>query len=485
MRCDRLSGQSTRVDHLARSVRERAVPGHWTFLLGSVSAACLTVLVVTGIFLVVYYDPSSQTVTYHGTFGPLQGVEMSKALNSTLHISLDVRGGLLMRQAHHWAALVLAASLTLHMLSIFFTGAFRRPRHWRWVLLFVVFLLALAGGWSGYALPDDALSGTGLRIFEGILIGTPVVGTWLTGLIFGGEFPGEIVTHLYWVHVLVVPLALLPVLGLRLRLLYQQRPAQYAGPGRTEDNVVGLPFRAAAVRAAGLFVVSAGLLFAMGGLLTVAPVWLYGPSSPSYASAGSQPDWYTGFLDGALRLSPGWDVTWRGATLPLGVLLPQALVGSFLLIVAIYPFLERRLTGDRSAHNILDRPRDAPRRTGVGVAGLVFFGTLWTAAGSDVIATHFHISFESEVEVLRCTLIVGPILAYWLTRQICLGLQARDHDVVRHGVETGRLFRRPDGGYAEARSPLAGERWRLSAAEMKCTGGQCAPARDHAKGRLT
>ncbi len=442
----------TRLGRLRRRLEARAVPVHWTFLLGTVSAACLAVLVVTGVYLLLYYDPSNDRIIYHGSYAPLRGVEMSRAYASTLRISFDLRAGLLMRQAHHWAALTLLASLMLQMLSAFFTGGFRRPRRWVWVLLGVIFVLALAAGWSGYGLPDDTLAGTGQRIVEGITIGFPFVGRLLTGWLFGGEFPSRILTHLYWLHVLLVPLALGLVIAVRMRLAAQHEPAQFAGPGRTEDNVVGLPWIGAAVRAAGLFFATVGLLFGLAGTLTVAPVWLNGPASPSDASAGGQPDWYTSFLDGALRLVPShWEVTGPGGTWPLAVLVPMVVVGLFLAVIVAYPFIEERITGDRRDHNLLDRPRDAPHRTALGVAGLVFYGTLWAAAGSDVIATHLHVSFETQVDILRVALVAGPVLAYAVTRGVCLGLQDRDRDVAEHGHETGQLVRRPDGGFEEVR----------------------------------
>ncbi len=427
------------------------------------------VLAITGVYMLFYYDPSNQTVRYQGSYSQLHGIEMSRALDSTLFLSLEVRGGLLVRQAHHWAALVLPASLMLQMLSIFFTGGFRRPRHWAWVLICGIFLLALAGGWSGYALPDDSLSGTGLRIVEGITVGIPLAGPWVTGLLFGGEFPGQIVSHLYWLHVLVVPLALAPVIALRLRQIYKHRPAQFAGHGRTEDNLVGLRLPAAAVRAGGLFIITVGLLLVMAGTMTIDPVWLYGPASPANASAGSQPDWYTAFLDGALRLVPsGWEFTTLGGTWPVGILMPQALIGIFLTIVVLYPFLEARATGDRrahGAHDFLERPRDASIRTGLGVAGLVFYGTLLAASSTDIVATQFHIAFETQVYVLRATLVIGPIVAFAVTRSICLGLQAHDREIVEQSAQTGMLIRRPDGGYEAVRRPIeAGEHWRLAAA---------------------
>src|SRR5690606_30916224 len=191
----------------------------------------------------------------------------------------------------------------VQMVVTFFTGGFRRPRRGSWVLLFLVFLMSLAAGWSGYALPDDLLSGTGLRIVEGITLGIPVVGTWLTDLLFGGGFPGRIIETLYALHVLVFPAALVLFLALRIRSAWHRRTPQFPGPGRTQQNVVGLPlFPQMATRATGMLLAVSGLIVAVSATVTVAPVWLYGPSSPGDASAGSQPDWYTGFRDGALRL---------------------------------------------------------------------------------------------------------------------------------------------------------------------------------------
>lgn len=418
---------SRRVGPLVEGLRHRACPNHWSFLFGVVALACLVLLVVTGLVLMLFYSPSSAVFRYQGSYPPLRGVAMSRAFESTLHISLDVRGGLLVRQAHHWAALVLPAALILQMLSTFFTGAFRRPRHWSWVLLFGVFTLTLVSGWSGYGLPDDALSGTGLRIVQGVTLGIPLVGTWLTWILFGGEFPGEIIAHLYGVH-LVAPAALVVLVALRSRFAYRHRPPQFPGPGRSEDDVVGLPlWPTAAARAAGLFFLTLGLLVLMAATLTISPVWRYGPSSPGNAYANSQPDWYTAFLDGALRLvPPGWEFAWLGRTWTLAVLVPLGIVGLFLALVAAWPFIEGWISGDRREHHLLDRPRDMPARTGIGAAGMTFYGTLWLAASADLVATQFRVSFNGVIWFLRVVLLLGPLLAYALTRRICLGLQASD-----------------------------------------------------------
>lgn len=436
-------------------VRHRVAPVHWTTLLGAVSAACFAVLAVTGAALLFSYQPSAERLVYAGTYAPLRGVEMSRAYYSVLHLSLEVRGGLLVRQTHHWAALILPASLTLQMLVAFFTGGFRRPRRSAWVLLCLVFLLTLGGGWSGYGLPDDSLAGTGLRIVEGITVGIPYVGPWLTAALFGDAFPGVVVTRLYWVHVVVVPVALAVVLLARMVVIRRNLPAQLPGPGRSEANLVGLPRASVLARQVGMFLVATGLLVGIGGTVAIAPVWLYGPSSATSASAGSQPDWYTSFLDGALRLvPPGWEVT-VGGTWPLAVLLPQVLVAGFLTVVVLYPYLEAWTTKDRRDHHVLDRPRDAPNRTALGVAGLTFYGSLWAAGATDIVTTQLHLAFELQVYALRTGLVVGPPLAFVVTRWVCRGLLERERDVRTQGLETGIIVRSTTGDYSERHLPPA------------------------------
>lgn len=444
--------------------RTRVVPLRWSNLFGVAAMACLVIVFITGVFLMFVYVPSSEQVRYDGTYPPLVDIEMSRAYASTLAISFDIPGGLLMRQAHHWAALLLPATVILQILVSFFTGAFRRPRRSSWVLLFLVFVMSLAAGWSGYALPDDLLSGTGLRIVEGITLGIPFIGTWLKDLLFGGGFPGRIIENLYPLHVLIFPTALVLFLALRIRSAYRRRPAQLPGAGRTKQNVVGLPlFPQMATRAGGMFLAVCGLIVAVSATVTIAPIWLYGPSSPGDASAGSQPDWYTGFLDGALRLiPPGWEVEWLGRTWTLAVIMPLAVVGLFLLLVACYPFLEEWITGDHREHHLLDRPRNAPGRTAIGVAAMTFYGALWGAASADLIATHFSIGLEQTIHFFQAAAIVGPILAFDITRRIATGLQRKDQELLLHGYETGRIVRMPGGEYIEVHSELTPhERWRL------------------------
>lgn len=471
------------VGKVVDALRPRRVPLHWTNLFGVVALACVAVLFVTGAILMIFYAPSSERVVYHGGYAPLVGQEVSRAYASMLAISFDVPGGLLLRQLHHWAGLLLPAAVIMQLVVTFFTGAFRRPRRFAWVLLFLVLIASLAGGWSGYALPDDMLSGTGLRIVQGIVLGIPVVGTWATTLLFGSGFPGAIIENLYVVHVVLVPAALVALLVARARAAYRTRPPQFAGPGRTEDNVVGVPLLTGGLaRASGLFAAVVGLLLLIAATVRVAPIWVYGPSDPGNATAGSQPDWYTGFLDGALRLvPPGWEFEWLNTTWTLAVLVPLAVVGAFLLLVMVYPYLEEWITRDRRDHHILDRPRNAATRTGIGVAGIVFYGVLWGAASADVAATALHLSIESLIVVLQLALLAGPLLAFELTRRICIGLQRKDRERLLHGFETGRIVRLPGGEYAELHAPLDRyERWRIAAYEP----APVEPARPDADGRM-
>ncbi|MFD5213964.1 cytochrome bc complex cytochrome b subunit [Microbacterium sp. NPDC058345] len=455
-----------RIGDVAARLRRHVVPTHWTSLFGVVTLACLVVVAVSGLWLMFFYTPSSDATTYTGGHAPLHGTDVSKAFASTMRITFDVPGGLLIRQAHHWSALLLPGAIIMQILTTYFTGAFRRPRRGMWLLLLLIFIVSLAGGWSGYALPDDLLSGTGLRIVEGIALGIPFVGTPLTFLLFGGEFPGRIIEHLYPLHVAIVPAALIVLVAARAFAAWRHRPPQFPGIGRTEQNVVGVPLQVAAGRAMGLFALTSGLVVLIAATVTVNPVWLYGPSSPGDASAGSQPDWYTGFLDGALRLvPPGWEFVWLDRTWTLAVIAPLLVVAAYFLAVAAYPFVEEWITGDRRDHHLLDRPRNAPTRTAIGVAGIVFYGVLWLAASADVLATHLHVSFEQVIITLQVTLLAGPPLAFFIAHRFCLALQRKDRDILRHGYETGRVLRLPGGEYVEEHLPVSdAERMRLAPA---------------------
>jgi len=432
---------------------KKAFPDHWSFLLGEIALYSFAVLVLTGVFLTLFFKPSAADIVYQGSLTRLRGVHMSEAYASTLRLSFDVRGGLLMRQIHHWAAVLFLGSMLIHMLRIFFTGAFRKPREISYLLGITLMILGIVEGFAGYSLPDDLLSGTGLRIAQGVVQSIPVAGTYLSFFMFGGTFPGEdLIPRLYIVHVLLVPgimLALVPLHGIVLP--WRLKHTHYPGRGRTEGNQIGAPFFPTFVAKTGsLFLFIFATTTMLATFFQINPVWMFGPYTPDAITAGSQPDWYLGFLEGALRIMPNWEVVLAGHPISLNVLIPGVVVPGILFTgLAMYPFAERWITQDHRYHNICDRPRNAATRTGLGAAGVTFYGGLWAAGGNDIIATRLHISLFATTWFFRVFVLVGPLVAYYAVRRICFGLQRRDQETLHHGVETGTIKRLPSGEYQE------------------------------------
>lgn len=455
----------TKISAAVKEFGRKVFPDHWSFLLGEVALYSFVVILLSGTFLTLFFQASMAEVEYNGAFVPLKGVEMSVAMASTLDISFSVRGGLLMRQVHHWAALLFVSAIGLHMLRVFFTGAFRKPREFNWVIGFVLFVLAMAEGFTGYSLPDDLLSGNGLRIIDGMIKGFPVVGTYISFLLFGGEFPGtDIVGRLYMLHIMLLPALVILFVALHLVFVIVHKHTQFPGAGRTNNNVVGFPILPVyAAKAGGFFFIVFGVIMLIASLFTINPIWNYGPYDPSPVSAGTQPDWYIGFADGALRLVPsGWETVWFGYTFSWNIIAPVLVLVLFLAVVAAYPFVESWITGDKREHHILDRPRNAPTRTGIGAAGVTFYAMLWAAASSDIIATHFQVSIEGTIVTLQVLLILAPIIAYVLAKRIALGLMKKDRSIALHGYESGRIVRLPGGEYVEVHRPISEyERWEL------------------------
>jgi len=458
--------ERTSISGLVKEVGRKIFPDHWSFMLGEVALYSFIAILLSGTFLTFFFDPSMVEVEYEGSWIPLKGIEMSAAYASSLDISFEIRGGLLMRQVHHWAALLFIASIGLHMLRIFFTGAYRKPRELNWFIGFVLFVLAMAEGFTGYSLPDDLLSGNGLRIIDGMVKAIPVAGVWVSYLLFGGEFPGtEIVGRLYSLHILLLPAILIAALGVHLLLLVINKHTQFAGPGKTNDNVVGVPVMPVfAAKAGGFFFIVFGVIMLIAATFTINPIWNYGPYDPSPVSAGTQPDWYIGFADGALRLlPPGLDLHLGDFTVPMGILIPLLVLPLFLAAVAFYPFIEAWITGDKREHHILDRPRNTPVRTAIGAAGVTFYAVLWAAASSDLIATHFGLTIEGVIHTLQALTILGPVIAYFITKAVCIGLMKKDREIALHGYESGRIVRLPGGEYIEVHQPVDEyERWRLT-----------------------
>ncbi|GAA3837666.1 ubiquinol-cytochrome c reductase cytochrome b subunit [Streptomyces chiangmaiensis] len=436
----------------------KAFPEHWAFLLGEIALYSLVVLVLTGVWLTFFFKPEMREVVYQGRYVPLRGIRMSQAFDSTLHISFDVRGGLLVRQMHHWAALVFVAAIGVHLLRIFFTGAFRRPREMNWVIGVTLFVIAVTEGFAGYSLPDDLLSGTGLRIAQGIMLSLPVVGTYMSMFVFGSQFPGEdIVARLYGMHILLLPGLLIALVTVHLILVFQLKHTQWRGPGRTNRNVVGKPlFPQFMALSMGLSFAVGGVTALLGGLAQINPVWVYGPYRPDQVSTGSQPDWYVGFLEGALRLVPPWETNVAGHTLMWNVLLPAiVLPGLLFLVLYAYPFVEQKLTGEwREERNLCDRPRERPVRTGLGVAGTIFYAVLLLAGGNDIMANSFRVSLNTLTWIFRIALVVAPIVGFLITRWLCHALLVAEQRRLTEGQETGRVRQTVEGGYASDHRPV-------------------------------
>ncbi|MCQ9350838.1 cytochrome bc complex cytochrome b subunit [Corynebacterium sp. 5QC2CO] len=438
-----------------RKQLNKVFPTHWSFLLGEIALYSFVVLLFSGVYLTLFFDPSMSKVIYDGAYAPLNGVEMSRAYETALQISFEVRGGLFIRQIHHWGALLFAVSIMAHMFRIFFTGAFRKPREANWVIGSILLLLSVAEGFMGYSLPDDLLSGVGLRIMSAIIIGLPIIGTWLHWMMFNGDFPGDmIIPRLYIAHVLILPALLLGLIAAHLALVWYQKHTQFPGAGRTENNVVGvriLPIFA--VKSVSFGLITFGFLALFAGIFQINAIWNLGPYNPSQVSAGSQPDIYMLWTDGAARVMPPWELYLGSYTIP-AVFWVALLCGVLVVLLFAYPFIEAKITGDDAHHNLLQRPRDVPVRSGLGAMALVFYTLLTLSGGNDLIAYHFQISLNVMTWVGRIGLIILPPIAYFVTYRICIGLQRSDRAVLEHGIETGVINQLPDGSFIEVHQPL-------------------------------
>jgi ubiquinol-cytochrome c reductase cytochrome b subunit len=429
---------------------DKIFPDHWSFMLGEIALYSFVVLLATGVFLALFFVPSASQVVYHGSYAPLRGQRVSEAYASTVNISFAVRGGLLIRQMHHWAADIFIGSIIVHMARIFFTGAFRKPRELNWTIGILMLFLAVLEGFIGYSLPDDLISGTGLRIGYSIAESQPLIGSYMVSFLWGGQFPGDgsIIPRFFIIHVLIIPLVLIGLLSAHLGLLVRQKHTQFKGEGRTEQNVVGSPmFPTFMAKTTGFLFMVTGVTALLGAFAQINPIWQFGSYNPSKISYAVQPDWYMGMLDGALRIMPSWELTGFGHTVPLEVFLPAVLFPGLLVTFwLLYPGLERRITGDNELHNLLDRPRNRPKRTAAGVAMFSFMFTLFAASSTDVLANFFHVSLNATLWFFRIATFVIPVIAALVTYQLCREMQGV------HGVGKRKrsviVTRSAEGAYA-------------------------------------
>ena len=439
------------VARFGKTTLNKIFPDHWSFLLGEIAMYSFAILIITGIFLTLFFVPSTKEVIYHGSYLPLRGQRVSEAYQSTVDISLNVRAGLVMRQMHHWAADVFAAAVVVHLCRIFFTGAFRRPRELNYMIGLTLLILVIVNGFIGYSLPDDQISGAGLRIAYSIFLSIPIIGTWGAFLLWGGNFPGNgtIIPRFYSLHILIIPAIIAILLAAHLGIMWHQKHTDFPGKGKTNRTVVGSSFwpTYTAKTVGYFFIIFAGLAL-LGGLFQINPIWLYGSYEPYKVSYAVQPDWYMGWLDGALRIMPAWETQFANRYLISAPFYPAVILpGLTFTALYLYPFIEARFTKEnRTEHHLLDRPRDRPVRTALGVGVLSFYVMLFLASSTDVLANTLKVSLNGVLWTFRIGTPTVPIVVGLATYQICkelsraptAGLRKRSNVVVRSA----------EGGYA-------------------------------------
>lgn len=462
---DRRSSATGRTN---RSGSEPVRP-RWSLWLGYLALFSFVLLIVSGAALAWWFEPSMDTVTYDGGYASLRGTEVSAAYASTMDISFEVRGGLLVRQIHYWATHVFIATMALHLLRVFFTGGFRGRRR-NWLIGVAVLVLGVVGAYTGHGLPDDLLSGTGLRVVEGGVLSIPVIGTGLSWLVFGGQYPGDdIISRLYLLHVFVIPGLVVALLV--THLIMARRHRRRSG---------GVDSARHLAKAGGLMLVVFGFIAMMAATAQINPIWLSGPYDPSQAGAGSRPDWYVGFLDGAQRLMPSWRIDVFGHELALAVFVPViVLPGIMLAAVAGYPWIEQKILGVQAGDHVPDRPRWMPARTGLGAAFIASYVLLWIAGANDALATVFHVPLNWVTRALQVAVIVVPPVTYAVTTRICRALQRRARDQMRDGVQTGVVVVDADGGFSESRYRVTAQEAQLAMPPERPAAVDLGPAVDH------
>ena len=431
-----------------RHLLNKIFPDHWSFMIGEIALYSFITLILTGIFLSLYFVPSAQDVIYHGSYAPLVGQHVSQAYASTIDLSFQVRGGLLLRQMHHWGANIFVGSIVVHLLRIFFTGAFRRPREANWMIGTTMLILAILNGFLGYSLPDDLVSGTGIRIAFSILESVPIVGSYLAFFLFGGNYPGTaIIPRFFILHVLVLPLLIFALLGAHLGLLVRQKHTQFKSKRAREDNVVGTPMWPGFIaKTTGFLFLTTGITALLGAFAQINPIWQYGQYVAYHVSYAVQPDWYMGWLDGALRVMPSWELHLPGHMVPNAFFPAILLPGITFNLIYAWPLIEAKLTGDYAEHHLLDRPRDRPVRTAFGAAVFGFYFVLFGASSTDVLANYLSLSLNFVLWAFRVLCIIVPLIVFPVAYKICKELQGTPGAGQRKRPNI--VLRSADGGYA-------------------------------------
>lgn len=417
-----------RIAETARVAMDHIFPDHWSFLLGEIALYSFVILVITGVYLAIFFHASSAQVIYHGPYHALDGVRMDSAYQSALAISFEVPAGLLIRQMHHWAALIFVVAILAHAARIFFTGAYRRPREINWMIGLTLLILAIVNGYLGYSILGDLLSGVGMRIAYGIALSVPVIGPWLTYVVLGGNIPSQAtIPRFYGWHIFLIPALIAGLLALHLGILWRQTHTNYPGPRRTDGTIVGTKmYPAYAFKSIALFFLVAALVAMLGGLVQVDPIWTYGPYDPIAVMPGAQPDWYLGWIEGAMRLFPGINLHFGHWLIVPEVFFPAVLMpGLLFLLLYAYPFLERFFNRDYRSHNVLLLPYQQPFNTAFGAAILMFLLVLLFAGGDDVVAVATGSSVVTIRFLLRILVFAAPAATAILTWWICVAMRKR------------------------------------------------------------
>lgn len=430
----------------------KVFPSHWSFMLGEITLYAFIILLATGAYLTFFFEPSGRDVLYNGSYEAWKGTEMSAAYASSLDISFDVKSGLVMRQMHHWSALIFVAAMIAHMMRVFFTGGFRRPREINWIIGVNILILSMVNGLFGYSLLDDLLSGTGVRVAYNIALSIPIVGPHIAFAVFGGTFPDpSLIPRFFVLHVLLIPAAIAGLVGAHLALVWYQKHTIHRGPGRNETQVVGHKFFPVfMMKGAALFFFTFAVCALLAGVVQINPIWVFGPFKGgevvAAVTSAAQPDWYMGWLDGILRLIPGWETRVGGFLIPNYFWGAVVFPGIIFTGMMLWPFLEPLWTGDRKAHNLLQRPRDYPGRTAFGAAMFAMTLVFFLAGSNDVLGTLFEVAPETMTIWFRIAIFLLPILTYIITKRICLDLKGTDTHPAAPGPNH-QVVRNADGGY--------------------------------------
>lgn len=406
----------------ARHALNHVFPDHWSFMLGEIALYSFVVLVITGTFMAMFFDPSNSNVIYHGSFHELDGVQVSAAYQSVLHLSFGVPAGLLIRQMHHWAALIFIGAILAHLARIFFTAAYRRPREINWFIGLTLLLLALANGYFGYSIAGDLLSGAGLRIGYSMALSTPIIGPWLAFLFFGAAVPTDVtIPRMYALHIFLVPALIMALLALHLGIIWRQYHTNYPGPRRSNREITGARvWPTYTAKSIGLFFLVSAVTAALGGLVQIDPVWIYGPYSTAAIIPGAQPDWYLGWVEGAMRLFPGVNLHVGNYLVP-GVFFPGVLFPALVfLALYLYPFFEKAISRDTQPQHVLRLPYEQPFHTAFGCAVFMFMLVLLFAASDDVIAVAVGGSVTQIRLIFRVIVFVAPAITGAIIYLLCL-----------------------------------------------------------------